>query len=408
MATWKQIATKEYVDSLNIDDNLNISGDSGTGQIDLDTETLDFEGDVNSIETTINSNKVQLGLRNIVSTNHIIATQKLESPVLDSASNLTLIIGGTSQLKLFKRGEPVNSQIGHIDSSGNLELDGGITLGTPIADSNIASAVTWNTVTSKVDANGDSMTGHLRFYNNKLLKFGTVGDTTTIGSDGIHLTLTAASNLVGNATQHINLTANDSIYFNADTGIFVNADGGMCRLTNNSEVDEIFTPAHADDITTKAYVDTASETAKYYYESKVVNFSGTDTSVYLPMGGSLNESTTQTGKMEDLGLLAPYNGTIQKIIFKSSYAQSGSFRISMFEGDDGDGTADTEKLRRDSSILLNIEASHEEILHDTNNLTAPYNSPNLTKGKMYSLYATFPDEPRDCKVIIVFKWDITT
>ena len=55
---------------------------------------------------------------------------------------------------------------------------------------------------------------------------------------------------------HLTLDADGNINLDAADGIYLDAENGECRLTDDSKGGDVFTPAHDADITTKKYVDT--------------------------------------------------------------------------------------------------------------------------------------------------------
>src|SRR5210317_1660257 len=57
-----KVATTAYVDSVSVDDDLNFAGDSGTGTVDLDTQTFTVEGTTNEIVTSATGQALTIGL----------------------------------------------------------------------------------------------------------------------------------------------------------------------------------------------------------------------------------------------------------------------------------------------------------------------------------------------------------
>jgi len=57
-----KIATTAYVDSVSVDDDLNFAGDSGTGTVDLDTQTFTVGGTANEIVTSATGQTLTIGL----------------------------------------------------------------------------------------------------------------------------------------------------------------------------------------------------------------------------------------------------------------------------------------------------------------------------------------------------------
>src|SRR6056300_996205 len=57
-----KIATTAYVDAVSVDDDLNFAGDSGTGTVDLDTQTFTVGGTTNEIVTSATGQALTIGL----------------------------------------------------------------------------------------------------------------------------------------------------------------------------------------------------------------------------------------------------------------------------------------------------------------------------------------------------------
>src|SRR5210317_934910 len=57
-----KVATTAYVDSISVDDDLNFGGDTGSGTVDLDTQTFTVAGTTNEIETGATGQTLTIGL----------------------------------------------------------------------------------------------------------------------------------------------------------------------------------------------------------------------------------------------------------------------------------------------------------------------------------------------------------
>ena len=57
-----KVATTAYVDSVSVDDDLNFAGDTGSGTVDLDTQTFTVAGTTNEIETSATGQTLTIGL----------------------------------------------------------------------------------------------------------------------------------------------------------------------------------------------------------------------------------------------------------------------------------------------------------------------------------------------------------
>src|SRR5210317_579712 len=57
-----KVATTAYVDSISVDDDLNFGGDTGSGTVDLDTQTFTVAGTTYEIETSATGQTLTIGL----------------------------------------------------------------------------------------------------------------------------------------------------------------------------------------------------------------------------------------------------------------------------------------------------------------------------------------------------------
>ena len=144
---------------------------------------------------------------------------------------------------------------------------------------------------------------------------------------------------------------------------------------------------------------------KYHYETKFIAFYATSAAVYFPMNGYIIEGTSSSGRNEHQSFLAPYNGTIEKIAFRTEIAQDGPCSIRVLESADDTEIPGSVVFRKDETIDIADDTYHEY----------PLTSPSvgsdycpLTKGRIYMIYMSFVSTPYDTNVNMVFKWDITS
>ena len=74
---------------------------------------------------------------------------------------------------------------------------------------------------------------------------------------------------------------------------------------------------------------------KYHYDSKVTNFYSTATANYLPLSGGTIETTSTLGKTENVCIVPPFNGTLERAVFRSEIAQNGDLIFAIHESSDG-------------------------------------------------------------------------
>jgi hypothetical protein len=67
--TSTKVATTAYVDAVVTAEDLDIAGDSGTGAVDLDSQTLTIAGTANEIETSASGQTITIGLPSTITAN---------------------------------------------------------------------------------------------------------------------------------------------------------------------------------------------------------------------------------------------------------------------------------------------------------------------------------------------------
>ncbi len=145
---------------------------------------------------------------------------------------------------------------------------------------------------------------------------------------------------------------------------------------------------------------------KYQYETKfIAYYASSFVYAYLPMNGYIIEGTTSTHRNEYQGFCAPYNGTIEKVTFRSEVAQDGNLSFRVLEGSDGTEIPGTTLFRKETVVDIADDTYQE--LDMTSPTTGSDYSP-LTKGRIYQIYLSVPTIPYDTNITMVFKWDITT
>ena len=145
-------------------------------------------------------------------------------------------------------------------------------------------------------------------------------------------------------------------------------------------------------------------TDKYTYETKITNFYTTSTSQsYVPISGYVIERTGTSGNNEYVGMVAPYNGTIEKFMFRSEIAQNGTLEFDILESSDGTEAPGTTTGVKDTAINIADDTTVEVTFAS---MTSGTNA--LVKGRIYAFRVDTPSAPYDTNVTLVFKWDITS
>ncbi len=233
--------------------------------------------------------------------------------------------------------------------------------------------------------------------------------------------------LKDNAAVHLNDTDADKVYGDGDDIYISKDDTDIWAFKDAETLTEVplKIKESADAVADSAgygqiWVDTATPNelaftddagtdiigiGKYHYETKYIGYYATATGIYLPMTGYVFESTTTSGKNEFLSFLAPYNGTIQKLAFRSEIAQDGNINMRVFESSDATEIPGSNIFRQDTAVDI-ADDVYQELSMTSPSVGSDY-SP-LTKGRIYNIFINTPSASNDTNVTIVFKWDITS
>ena len=111
-------AIKDYVDSQVTAQDLDIAGDSGTGAVDLDSETLTIAGTANEIETSASGQTITIGLPDTIIVGTALSTPTIRTTNINHES-------GTSAATIDSSGNITASQ--NLTITGNLFVNGSTT-----------------------------------------------------------------------------------------------------------------------------------------------------------------------------------------------------------------------------------------------------------------------------------------
>ena len=143
---------------------------------------------------------------------------------------------------------------------------------------------------------------------------------------------------------------------------------------------------------------------KYHYESKITNYYATALGNFIPLAGYIIERTSTASQNEFIAMVAPYNGTIEKVMYRSEAAQNGTLEIDIHESSDGtEVPASSPVGTKDTSINIADDTTQEISFAS---MTSGSNA--ITKGRIYAIKITTPASTYDTNVTVVFKWDITS
>jgi len=141
------------------------------------------------------------------------------------------------------------------------------------------------------------------------------------------------------------------------------------------------------------------------YDIQRVGYNSTTASAsFLPLNGYIIERTSTTSNNEFIAFVAPYNGTLEKIMWRSEIAQSGTFRNLLYESSDGTEVPGAGHGRWDVAVDVADDTTVE--FDFTTGATSGTNV--LTKGRIYAISIDPISAPYDVNATVVFKWDVTT
>ena len=157
--------------------------------------------------------------------------------------------------------------------------------------------------------------------------------------------------------------------------------------------------------TNNVYVNGQEIDLKYQYHFFHIGYYAQATTVYFPISGYILEGTSTTGRNEQQSLVAPYDGTIAKIAFRSEVAQNGNIDLRIYETRDGTEIPGDEIFN--SRLAVDIDDDTYQELELKTPSIGTSNCP-LTRGRIYMFEITTPIVTYDTNITMVIKWDITT
>jgi hypothetical protein len=194
-----------------------------------------------------------------------------------------------------------------------------------------------------------------------------------------------------------------------DTSIQLSKDKlkvtGDLNVTGDVKTPNQSTPVSDFDLATKKYVDdnAGGSTVQYYYETKITNYYASSTAIYIPLAGYVLERTSTSGSNEFLGFIAPYNGVLEKALWRSEVPHDGTLTFEILEAADGTEIPST-SLGSKATVIDIADDTTQDISFSS--MSAGSNA--LTKGRVYIVKITSPSASQDTNVTTVWKWDITT
>ena len=144
---------------------------------------------------------------------------------------------------------------------------------------------------------------------------------------------------------------------------------------------------------------------KYHYETKVSNYYSTATGNYIPLPGYIIERTSATSMNEYLAFIAPFNGILHSLHFRSEVPQDGNLRVGIHEASDGTEVPGTGTGQWNQTIDV---ADDTTVSLDFTTLSATSGNNTITKGRLYIIKVTSPSAPYDTNITTVWRWDVTS
>tara|TARA_Y100001951_G_scaffold77513_1_gene64851 strand:- start:2794 stop:4410 length:1617 start_codon:yes stop_codon:yes gene_type:complete len=198
------------------------------------------------------------------------------------------------------------------------------------------------------------------------------------GSFLIKETSSAGADVAGYGQLWIRDSSPNNLYFTDDTGQDV-------QITNNGSL-------------------ASSSADTDFYDVRVTNFyTNSVNNQFLPLAGYVIERDNIASQNEFVSMVAPYDGTIERIMFRCETNQNGTLEFDIYESSDTTETPGTVTGTKDMSINIADDIS---VTVDFSSMTSGTNA--LTKGRIYAIQIDTPSVPYDTNITIVFKWDSST
>ncbi len=146
--------------------------------------------------------------------------------------------------------------------------------------------------------------------------------------------------------------------------------------------------------------------SQYQMDLRICNYyATTNAEQFIPLSGYIIQRPTSANSNEYVSMIAPYNGTIEKILWRSEIAQSGTFRVYLNEAADGTEIPGVTKFRiTDGAMAIADDITYD--LNTTSGFDLSDQNNVLTKGNLYNISIQPPAAPYDTNCTVVFKWDI--
>ena len=315
-----------------------------------------------------------------------IFERKKNNPIqLDVDSNLE---SNLKTLKVADKSTPVQISEDTVDIKGSLKVNG-VDVSTEPDDDTDTGATELNELSDVTYSSGDL----------------TISSLDKIVSGAIEI----------DSSADITLDAdNGNVYIKDDGATRTHFDSGKVYLRENSTAGS--DSAALGQIWIKddtpnclAFTDDAGTDVvgigKYQYETKFIGYYAGQTAAYLPMTGYVLEKTSTSSSNEFISFVAPFDGRIEKFIYRSESGQDGTFTLRLLESSDATELPASLVFRKDLTVDIDDDTFLD---YDLTSPSVGSDYSPLTKGRIYAIYIASPAIGYDTNVTIVFRWDITT
>ena len=193
---------------------------------------------------------------------------------------------------------------------------------------------------------------------------------------------------------------------NKKNAVSLNNDAALSSDLQILKIGEEETPIEVSTTSVKIANNDITDINRYFYHTQIVGFYSSATSFYLPMTGYIVEQASATGRNEYLCWVAPYDGFLERITYRSEAAQDGDLQVELITA-----TAGTENPATNvGTCVTTIDIADDiAVVQDWTNANLSGSSArNLVKGQIYNIKVTTPSNGLDTNVTVVLKYDLTT